>query len=114
MDMSNGWDLRIGREGVYRQGHQGAGLADGPGWAMAFKLIEAAQDRWRRERPAPGRPGTRRSPLRTRDPHRAPRDHRGMTTAGEPRAYESRQLVVTLPGVIRTVTHSGSGPANPG
>jgi hypothetical protein len=24
-----------------------AGLADGPGWATAFKLIEAAQDRWR-------------------------------------------------------------------
>jgi hypothetical protein len=28
--------------------------------------------------------------------------------------YEPDQLVVTLPGVIRTVTHCGSGPANPG
>jgi hypothetical protein len=28
--------------------------------------------------------------------------------------YEPAQLVVTLPGVIRTVTHCGSGPANPG
>jgi hypothetical protein len=44
----------------------------------------------------------------------APRDHRGMTTAGGPGAYASGQLVVTLPGVIRTVTHCGSGPANPG
>ena len=36
-------------------------------------------------------------------------------SAGEgAEGYESGQLVVTLPGVIRTVTHCGFGPANPG
>ena len=75
--------------------HQGAGLAGGRA-AMAFKLIGAAQDRWRA----------------VNAPHLV-----ALVRAGArfgPRAYESRQLVVTLPGVIRTVTHCGSGPANPG
>jgi transposase-like protein len=38
------------------------------GLAMAFKLIEAAQDRWRGQRPAPGRARPRRRHLRQREP----------------------------------------------
>lgn len=50
------------------------------GLAMAFKLIEAAQDRWRAvKRAAPGRPGPRRCRLPRRRADRAPRTGRGMT-----------------------------------
>jgi hypothetical protein len=38
----------------------------------------------------------------------------GNFRAGEPRAHESGQLVVTLSAVILTATHCGFGPANPG
>jgi putative transposase len=42
------------------------------GLAMTFKLLEAAQDRWRRQRPPPGRAGARRRPLRQGGDDRAP------------------------------------------
>ena len=43
----------------------------------------------------------------------APRSSR-HDRCGRTGAYESGQLVVTLPAVILTIAHCGSGPANPG
>src|SRR5207248_8883402 len=68
-------------ESTFATVRQRTKVAKGPGSkaagiAMAFKLIEAAQARWRAVNgPPPGRPGPRRRPLRTRQARRA-RQHR--------------------------------------
>ena len=58
------------------------------GLAMAFKLIESAQDRWRAggERTPPRRPGPRRSDLHRRQTHR--------TTRRERRAGSSLKILI--------------------
>ncbi len=65
------------------------------GLAMAFKLIEAAQARWRPvKRTPPGRPPPRRSPLRTRPPRRTRRPER------RPRRPQHRHLKDLHPQVL--------------
>lgn len=49
------------------------------GLAMAFKLIESAQARWRAVNAPPGRARARRCPFRARCPGRTRRRHRSMT-----------------------------------